>query len=270
MFIVGTDCRLADFRKCLRQPGLVATAIFGQYLLVPAVTLLIAVWLDLDESITLALLLMSACPSGVISNTYTFVSRGNVSLSVSLTGLSTLAAFVMTPLSLGIAVSMLNEVEGSKFQIPLSILFAQLAFLMILPTTLGMVVKQFAASWVEKNSNCLRYGSLILLFVVIGIVLYASPGSVIQELRQLFFPALLISTVMLLVAVLVARACADNSADRSAVIFEWPCRNLAIAGLLGITALDRPELMLTATSFFLIQAPFVLGLAFYRARLMRA
>ena len=72
-------------------------------------------------------------------------------------------------------------------------------------------------------------------------------------------PALAITGALILVAGAVAFGFGLESADRRAVFFELPCRNLAIAALIGMSVLNRPELVYMATAFFLIEAVLLLG-----------
>jgi len=59
---------------------------------------------------------------------------------------------------------------------------------------------------------------------------------------------------------LVGRLFRLSSTDWPAVLFEFPCRNLSIAAVIGITVLNRPELVRFAAALFLIQALMLLPL----------
>ena len=96
MLGVGMDCTPRDIRRSAIRPSLLATVTAIQFLCIPAIVLGTTWILGLSPLLTTALLLVSACPSGTISNGYTFLSRGNSSLSVTFTTVSNLVAFVAT------------------------------------------------------------------------------------------------------------------------------------------------------------------------------
>jgi BASS family bile acid:Na+ symporter len=58
----------------------------------------------------------------------------------------------------------------------------------------------------------------------------------------------------------VGRLAGLGAADRFTLLLEFAARNLAIAALVGIVVLERAELVLFATVFFLVQLPILLPL----------
>src|SRR4051812_15579784 len=91
MIVVGTELTAPDFLRVARQPLLVAVALVGQVLLLPLLAMALLGVVRLEPSLQAGILLVAACPTGPMANLYTFLARGDVALSVSLTGLSCLA-----------------------------------------------------------------------------------------------------------------------------------------------------------------------------------
>ncbi|MDZ7647074.1 MAG: bile acid:sodium symporter [Cytophagales bacterium] len=76
-----------------------ATGLVSQYVLLPALTILLIIIWSPPQGIALGMILVAACPGGNVSNFFSLMARGNVALSVTLTAITSVSAFLITPLS---------------------------------------------------------------------------------------------------------------------------------------------------------------------------
>ena len=102
MFSIALDLRISDFKKLMLAPKALLTGMVSQFLVLPALTFAMLSLTNPRPSIALGLILIAACPGGNISNFITHRAGGNAALSVSMTGISTLAAILFTPLNVAI------------------------------------------------------------------------------------------------------------------------------------------------------------------------
>ena len=100
MFGVALGITFNDFKNLFKQPKLVILGIVSQFVLLPFITFLVILVVKPQPSIALGMMMVAACPGGNISNFITHLAGGNSALSVCLTGIATLLAVIMTPLSL--------------------------------------------------------------------------------------------------------------------------------------------------------------------------
>lgn len=150
MFGLGAGLTPKDFGLALRRPWGLIIGWLTQFGIMPltAYVLVVAVLIPFSEGpdvlfIALGALIMGAVPAGTTSNLFTYFSKGNLALSVTMTVNSTLWAFVMTPFMLWIYSSLLNLDES------LSINFSELAIVivgLIIPVALGMLVRRLSAN----------------------------------------------------------------------------------------------------------------------------
>jgi bile acid:Na+ symporter, BASS family len=98
MLGMGLTLSIEDFRGLLRMPGSVALGFVSQYTVMPLIGWLVAWSLKLEPGFAVGIILVASCPGGMASNMITFLAGANVALSVVLTMVSTLLAFVFTPL----------------------------------------------------------------------------------------------------------------------------------------------------------------------------
>jgi BASS family bile acid:Na+ symporter len=150
MFGLGAGLTPRDFGLAIRRPWGLVIGWVTQFGIMPltAYLLVVAVLLPFTQGpevafIALGALIMGSVPAGTTSNLFTYFSKGNLALSVTMTINSTLWAFIMTPLMLFIYSRFLNLDES------LNIEFGELALVivgLVIPVGLGMLVRRLSAN----------------------------------------------------------------------------------------------------------------------------
>lgn len=97
MFGMGLTLSLNDFKMVLKAPRDVFIGIAAQFLIMPLIAYGLCVVLDLPPEIAVGVILVGCCPGGTASNVMTFLARGDVALSVTITSCTTLLAPIVTP-----------------------------------------------------------------------------------------------------------------------------------------------------------------------------
>src|SRR5438093_1328213 len=102
LFTLGMGMTLApaDFLEITRRPRSFLVGLGGQLLVVPWIAVLLNWLLDLDKGIAIGLILVAAMPGGALSKFFAYFGRGNMALSISLTGVTTLLTLVTVPVML--------------------------------------------------------------------------------------------------------------------------------------------------------------------------
>jgi BASS family bile acid:Na+ symporter len=90
MYGIGISLRIADFRNVMTAPTGLAVGLLGQMLLLPLTAFGLAVVLQLPPEIAVGLIIIALAPGGATSNMFTYLFRGDVSLSISLTAVVSL------------------------------------------------------------------------------------------------------------------------------------------------------------------------------------
>ena len=150
MFGLGAGLTLKDFTLALRRPWGLAVGWVAQFGIMPLTSYLLIVAVLIPFSppegvlfIALGALIMGSVPAGTTSNLFTYFSKGNVALSVTMTVNSTLWAFIMTPLALWAYSNLLGLDES------LSVPPGELATVivgLIIPVGIGMLIRRLSAN----------------------------------------------------------------------------------------------------------------------------
>jgi BASS family bile acid:Na+ symporter len=149
MFGVSLQLKAEDFTRLLSSPRAPVVGLLAQFLLLPALTCLATWALQIDPQLALGMILVASCPGGTFSNIMTWIGRGNVAVSVTMTAISSLAAVIMTPLNFGFygwlnphTRDVLREISVQPFE-----LLALVVLVLGVPILLGM--------WAGKNCRAL-------------------------------------------------------------------------------------------------------------------
>jgi BASS family bile acid:Na+ symporter len=100
MFGIALSLRVADFTFLLQRRTVFFGGVLLQIIGLPLITLLLVAVLSPPPSIALGMFVVACCPGGAVSNLYTYLARGDVAYSVSLTATSSALAAFITPASI--------------------------------------------------------------------------------------------------------------------------------------------------------------------------
>src|SRR5579862_2448030 len=94
---MGMTLSLADFAEIVRRPRSFLCALIGHLYVVPWVAVAINAWCGFEPGIAVGLILVAAMPGGALSKFFAYFGRGNMALSISLTGATTLLTLITVP-----------------------------------------------------------------------------------------------------------------------------------------------------------------------------
>lgn len=133
MLGMGLGLDVEDFRRVARQPFRVASGVALQYTVMPALGFGLGYAFDLPTPYAVGLVLVASCPGGTASNVITFLARGDVPLSVSMTAVSTLLAALATP-------ALTALLAGNRVDVPAWSLLVSTVQVVVLPVVLGVLL----------------------------------------------------------------------------------------------------------------------------------
>jgi BASS family bile acid:Na+ symporter len=267
MLAVGLDLAPGDFRRVLRYPRAVTVATLGQLLLLPACAALL-IWVQRPEPWVVAgLVLLAASPGGAISNLYSYLGRGNVALSVTLTAISTLLALGTMPALTTVGLAFFLE-ESHRIAAPVGRMVGQLVVMMLLPLSVGMALRAWRPALVADARLPLRWLSLMALGCLVALILIDQREGLATALATALPVALPFCVLTMAAGFLLGIIARLEARDRFTLLIEFSTRNLGLVAIMGVLILGQAKLVLFATLFFLVELPLVLLLIALRSRLV--
>jgi BASS family bile acid:Na+ symporter len=232
MLGMGAGLRVADFKKVALQPKAAAVGLSMQLVVVPLVALGFILLADLPPGMLIGIAIIAAIPGGTVSNIFTFMARGNVPLSISITALTSLACLATTPIILDLLIA---DYMPASFVMPAQKVAIEIGLCLLLPLGLGMLfLKQFP-QYAERFSTFCVKGSL----VGIGIIVLGSLGAGRLNFANIasadiaLLAAFIIS--LTLVAIWLTKGFGLTQQDNSAIEMEVVVRNINLGFLLKVS-----------------------------------
>ena len=85
MFGMGLTLKPVDFALVARRPLPVLIGVVAQFVIMPLVALLVVAVMDLPDAVAAGVILVGCAPGGTSSNVVSYLARGDVALSVTMT-----------------------------------------------------------------------------------------------------------------------------------------------------------------------------------------
>ncbi len=240
MFGVALDLRLDDFWRVFRSPKPVAAGLFAQYVILPALTFLLILVLRPMPSVALGMLLVAACPGGNLSNFLTHLAKGNTALSISLTAVSTLAAIIMTPLTVTLWASLHPGTAAIMQSIRLDPIQMALTVLIILgiPLAAGMLFNARFPKAALRLQPFFKYGSIVFFVAFVGYLFSHNYAIFVDYVGWVAVAVLVHNAVGLFTGYSVGRLMRLPARDVRAITIEVGIRNSALALILIFAFFD--------------------------------
>lgn len=153
MFGMGTQMSLRDFGQVARMPWSVAIGLTCQFLIMPLLGFALAKLFRFSPEIGAGLILIGSCSSGLASNVLTFLARGNLALSVTMTAIATALAPIITPIWMKILAGSMIHVEPLQMSMDI--------VRMVLVPLLAAFVSELLQSPRERVRRCVIAGTIV-------------------------------------------------------------------------------------------------------------
>jgi len=163
MLSMGLTMKAYDFMETLKKPFRIFYAALLQFTIMPFLGYFLAKILSVNTELTVGTVLVGSAPGGTASNVITYLSKGDLAYSVSMTTFSTLVSPIMTPLITYLLV-------GRKVDVPVIDMLRDLIFIVVLPVALGIFIKRFLLS-TKAFEKVLPYMAIVAIGIIIAVVL---------------------------------------------------------------------------------------------------
>ncbi|MEM7359096.1 MAG: bile acid:sodium symporter family protein [Pseudomonadota bacterium] len=166
MLGMGATLTINDFKDVVREPRSVTFGTLIQLMFVPLVAFLFIHATGVAAGLAIGIALIASIPGGTTSNIFTYMARGNIPLSISITGITTLACLLTTPLILSI---LITEYLPSDFSMPTGQIISDIAFTLLLPLFIGMAfLREFPKQAPVISKWSIRASLFGILLIVVG------------------------------------------------------------------------------------------------------
>ena len=226
MFGMGLTLNLHDFKIVFSRPKDVIIGCLAQFTVMPLLAWGLARLFQLDEALALGVVLVGCCPGGTASNVITYLSKGDLALSVGMTGVSTLLAPLLTPL-------LTWALAGKSVDVDVMNMFLSILWVVILPIVLGLTVKWLWPKFTEQATDWLPAVSSISIALIVAIVISANADKLLAGGLLIVVVVMLHNLCGLGMGYLIGRLLGLSEPKKRAISIEVGMQNSGLASSLA-------------------------------------
>jgi len=166
---VGMSLRPADFNRVFAAPKGFVIGALAQLLLLPVAAIAVIAVFQLQAELAIGLFILALCPGGTTSNLYSYLSKADVGLSVSLTAVVGFITPFTIPLLAAWAISFYGGAE-SALQLPVMRTWFTLMVVSVLPVLVGMLLRAKLPAFAKATEPAIsKFSIIVLLLLIISI-----------------------------------------------------------------------------------------------------
>ncbi len=226
MFGMGLTLNLQDFRIVFSRPKDVIIGCIAQFTMMPLLAWGLSRLFSLDEALALGVVLVGCCPGGTASNVITYLAKGDLALSVGMTGVSTLLAPFLTPL-------LTWAFAGKSVNVDVIGMLLSILWVVILPIVIGLLVKGLWPKFTERATDYLPAFSSIAIALIVAIIISANVDRLLAAGLLIVLVVVLHNVCGLGLGYLTGRLLGLSEPKKRAISIEVGMQNSGLASSLA-------------------------------------
>ena len=174
MFGMGLTLRPGDFKVVFSRPKDVVLGCIAQFTIMPLLAFLLTRLFRLSTDLAIGVILVGTCPGGTSSNVMTYLSKGDVPLSVGMTAVSTVLAPFLTPL-------LTYVYAGAKVDVNMASMFLSIIKVVIVPIAAGFIINHFFSRFTQNVVEILPLISTTAIVAIVAAVVSANSSKIMTS-----------------------------------------------------------------------------------------
>ena len=259
MLGMGLSLKLADFTQVFQFPKAVILGLSAQLLCLPLLGVLVVFLLGLQAELAVGLIILTLCPGGSTSNMISYLAKGDVALSITLTAFVSLITPFTIPLFTLMAIKTFIG-EAQVFDLPLMKTIVQLIVITLIPVLIGMTIHSKKPEFSKKAEKPVKILSLVFLFIIIAGIVIKNKNNMLGYFVDTGLATLLLNILAMAFGYGVAHLFKLSHPQAVTLGIEVGIQNGTVALLVAGTLLANPLMTIPAVTYSLLM--FVTGAVF--------
>ncbi|WP_085300543.1 bile acid:sodium symporter family protein [Cognaticolwellia mytili] len=241
MLAMGLSLSLNDFKRVFLHPKVTLLGLILQLVLLPAIALIIAYSLSLSPIASSGLLLLALCPGGATSNLFSYLAKGNVALSVTLTAITSIFIPFSLPIIFSIYVEFLGR-DQQVFVLPLVIVIKKLFVVTVMPILAGMLLRYRFKKTVLNYEKIIKRVAAGTMLTIVILLLLTNMKVVLEMATVNGIAVLSLCCFSLLITYGISTMILTSAKDIKTIAIEVGVQNAGTAMMVAFTIINQPQL----------------------------
>lgn len=229
MFGMGLTMKARDFTIVFTRPKDVIIGCLAQYLIMPALAFGLGKIFGLSEDVLVGVILVGTCPGGTASNVITYLSNGDVALSVGMTSISTLLAVFLTPL-------LTTLYLGTSVKVNVLSMVLSIVQIILIPIGLGILANKFFEKITQRVKEVLPVVSISAICLIMASVVSHNSEKIMTTGAVILVVVILHNLLGYLLGYLTGVVFRMNAPRKKAISIEVGMQNSGLATTLALSA----------------------------------
>jgi len=259
MFSLALSLKTQAFKEIAKNPLSFYLGLVAQLIGMPLIGFIIALTIPFPMEVKVGIVLITCLPSAVTSNYLSKKMGGNVALSISLTAITSLIAFVTIPIIIKIYFIVVFENESVIiFNTTLIGASLKLFAVVTIPVILGIIFNTIFPEFSKKIDPLFDKAALIVFLAIIGIAVYQDLHLIPEYIRFAGIKTVLIFVLAFFMTIFLTRLFKINQSDKVTIIVETVLQNGGIGIVLGALIFSNAKFIFPVAAYALLQYLFIL------------
>ncbi|MFP2995395.1 bile acid:sodium symporter family protein [Spongiivirga sp. MCCC 1A20706] len=243
MLGMGMTLTVKDFTRVGVKPKAVFTGLVNQILFVPLIAYCLVLIIPMQPMIAMGLMVVACSPGGAVSNLFSYLSKGDTALSITLTAISSIITIFTIPLIINFSLDAILGEASKSIQLPLGKTIYNIFKLTALPVFIGMLINYKFPKTAEKSKPVIKWGSItvIILALIFMVMKLEEIGDSWSFLKASLVSVLLLNFFTLGVGFVSAKMLKLSTKQAATISIESGMQN----NVLGMTLAMAPGLLNT-------------------------
>lgn len=164
MLGMGVTLSIDSFLAVFKKPGVILLGTLMQYTLMPLAGWIVCLILKLPEDLAAGVILLGCCPGGTASNVISYLAKADVALSIVLTSVSTILAFLATPFLTWVFI-------GQSVNVDVMGMLMSVVNIVILPVVFGLLISFFFEKQIGAAKEIFPAISAAAIVIIIAVII---------------------------------------------------------------------------------------------------
>jgi BASS family bile acid:Na+ symporter len=247
---MGLSLTINDFKRVVKFPKAVFVGLINQIILLPIIAYLLIGFFEVDTSIAIGIMILSACPGGPTSNLLTHLAKGDTALSVTLTAINSLITIVTIPLIVNFS---LQEFGGNDLQVdaPILKIAGSLVAIIAVPLAIGMSLNKYKTSLASKLDKPVKIASIAILAIIIVGLAIKEKDQLMHYLQESWMIILALNVTTMVIGFITAKIARLSFKQAITICLESGNQNGTLAIHVAVASLARPDFAIAGAIYSL-------------------
>ena len=237
MFTLGIGLTIQNFRDIIEQPKALIIGLVNQMVLLPLITFIIILFINLPSEMAVGMMILSCCPGGVTSNMLTKIAKGDTALSISYTAIISIITVFTLPLIVGL--SMQYFMGSNAPNISILSLGLTMFFITTIPVSIGLFINtKYHDLSISFSPIANKISSILFIIIIIG-ALASEWDAFVNNLNLLGPAIILLIFLMLFIGYTSGKLFSLNKKKSITIAIESGIQNATVGITIGNLILNQ-------------------------------